>query len=121
MTGPDDHPEHIVPIPSIPGHGGEHHDFLEILWVYEPPIREGQQGRIHLANAETLDLGYGTLEGVATHYTDPRRLEGYAYSIAGGWRITDADHEAVKDPYVIRLLLAALREVDHRGEHPPGK
>ena len=34
---------------------------------------------------------------------------GYAYRIDGGWRLTDEEHDAVNDPYIIKKVMEALR------------
>lgn len=88
---------------------GESDPDLEFLWVYEPPAHEGEEGKIHLENADAEDpLDDPTHETMATHVTHPDRVEGYAYTIKGGWRITNDEHKGV-DPYIKRLVLKALR------------
>ena len=99
----------------LPHLSAEHDKDEEFLWVYEPPTEQGQEGKIHLANARTdHPADFPTHEDVAPEVTHPDRMEGYAYSIQGGWRITDAEHHKVEDPYLKRLILSALR-----GESPP--
>jgi hypothetical protein len=34
---------------------------------------------------------------------------GYVYRIDGGWRLTDKDHNAVDDPYIVRKVMDSLR------------
>jgi len=34
---------------------------------------------------------------------------GYVYRIDGGWRLTDRDHDAVDDPYIVNKVMDALR------------
>lgn len=36
-------------------------------------------------------------------------LNGYAYRIDGGWRLTDEEHDAVDDPYIVRKVMEALK------------
>jgi hypothetical protein len=38
--------------------------------------------------------------------------QGYVYRIDGGWRLTDKDHDAVDDPYLVRKVMDALRGDD---------
>jgi len=99
-----------VPIPHLPGHENDPDYDLEFLWVYEPPGRQGEAGKIHLldADADPVELPYATHDDFATDVTHPDRQEGYAYSIRGGWRITTADHQKVEDRDVVNLILAAL-------------
>jgi hypothetical protein len=41
---------------------------------------------------------------------------GYAYRIDGGWRLTDRDHDPVKDPYLIGKIMGTLN--GKNGEEP---
>ena len=41
---------------------------------------------------------------------------GYAYRIQGGWRLTDQDHDAVDDPYIVRKVMEALRGDENSSE-----
>lgn len=34
---------------------------------------------------------------------------GYAYRINGGWRLTDREHDAVNDLYIVKKVMEALR------------
>lgn len=82
----------------------------EYLWVYDP-----QEAKVHVEEGKSKHPAhFPTHETMATHVTHPDRLQGYAYSIVGGWRITDQDHHRVEDPFVLKSVLAALRQ-----EHPP--
>lgn len=103
-------------LPHLAGHEGESDPDLEFLWVYEPPEHQGEHGKIHLVNRETDHPAHiPHLQDIATHVHHPDRRQGYAYSIQGGWRITDDDHKSIKDdPYLEHLILKALR-----GEVPP--
>jgi len=40
---------------------------------------------------------------------DDSENNGYAYRIDGGWRLTDRDHNAVEDPYIMRKVMERLR------------
>jgi hypothetical protein len=80
------------------------------LWKFDPI-----EAKVHIThNEDRHSAEHVTHQSWATHITHPDHLKGYAYSIKGGWRITDDDHNEVKDPFVIRRILAALA-----GEHPP--
>lgn len=78
---------------------------LEYLWVYDP-----QDAKVH------VEKGYGdhpadfpTHETMATHVTHPDRQRGYAFSIGGGWRITDEFNHKVEDAFILRAIRDALR------------
>jgi hypothetical protein len=80
------------------------------LWTFDPV-----DGKIHIDHNEGRPAhAHVTHATLAPHVTHPERVHGYAYSIKGGWRITDADHKKVDDPFVIKRVLAALKQ-----EHPP--
>lgn len=40
---------------------------------------------------------------------DDHEQSGYVSRIDGGWRLTDREHDAVDDPYMIRKVLERLR------------
>lgn len=98
----------------IPHISAEEQGDREYLWVYEPPEHEGKEGKIHLANARTEHpADFPTHEDIATHVHHPDRRDGYAYEIKGGWRLTDSHHKSIRDdPYLEKLILAALRQED---------
>lgn len=80
------------------------------LWKFDPV-----EAKVHITHNENRHPAeHVTHHSWATHLTHPDTIHGYAYSIKGGWRITDDDHNEVKDPFVVRRVLAALKE-----EHPP--
>lgn len=54
-----------------------------------------------------------THDELAPEITHPERLNGYAYKIQGGYRITTDDHKKLEDPYVVKAVLSALK-----GEQP---
>jgi hypothetical protein len=81
----------------------------EYLWVYDP-----QEDKIHLEQGHTDHPAHFPVHReMATQVTHPERQEGYAYSIVGGWRITDDMHKKIEDPHMLKLIRASLR-----GEHP---
>ena len=40
---------------------------------------------------------------------DAREHDGYVYRIDGGWRLTNKDHDAIDDPYIVRKVMEQLR------------
>lgn len=79
------------------------------LWSFDPDT-----GKAHLHHNEDEPLSHAkTHREMAPHIHHPERIDGYAYSIKGGWRITTNDHKEVKDRYIVKRVLDALR-----GEHP---
>lgn len=93
-------------LPPHQAHGEVDKRPISYLWVYDP-----QEAKVHVEDGKgDHPAHYPTHATMATHVTHPDRLEGYAYSIVGGWRITDAQHHRVEDPFVLRSVLAALRK-----------
>jgi hypothetical protein len=76
------------------------------LWVFDPQsgkvIAEHNDGR---HRAETIDH-----TKLAERVPHPERVHGYAYKIAGGYRITDWDGHPVKDKYVLKQVAKALSD-----------
>ena len=74
------------------------------LWVFDPTDGDVRvthnQGRPP-ANA----LTHLTMAPDVVH---PERLQGYAYPIKDGWRLTNDEHKKLEDPFVIRVVLKAL-------------
>lgn len=46
---------------------------------------------------------------LAPEITHPARLNGFAYKIRGGYRITDDESKKLTDQFVIKKVLAALK------------
>ena len=79
------------------------------LWTFDPTNSKIYiDHNEHRYPAEAL-----THDTLAPHVTHPDRVYGYAYSIKGGWRITDDEHNEAA-PFIVERVLAALRK-----EHPP--
>lgn len=77
---------------------------IYVLWKFDP-----RDGRIYIThNEDRHPAEHVTHHSWATHVTHRDHVRGYAYSITGGWRITDHEHEEVKNPDAINALLAAL-------------
>lgn len=81
-----------------------------LLWVFDP-----------ITDEVTMTHNKGRHRALTTTHSDmcpevvhPGRLNGYAYRIKGGFRITDDEHHAVEDPHILRRVREALRR-----EFPP--
>lgn len=79
------------------------------LWVFDP---ESGHVTIH-HNEDSSRAEAKTHDEVAPEVTHPGRLNGYAYKIQGGYRITTDDHKKLEDPFVVKQVIAALK-----GEQP---
>jgi hypothetical protein len=101
----------------LPQHEAGEHEVddrpVYYLWTFDP---EGN-GKIYIDHNEDRHPADAlTHQTLAPHVTHPETVHGYAYSIKGGWRITDNHHNQVKGPegaYIVRRVEQALR-----GEHP---
>lgn len=81
---------------------------LYYLWTFDP-----HEAKVHIDHNESKHPArHITHDELAPHVKEP--LHGFAYSIKGGWRITNDDHKAVEDPYIIRKVEQALAK-----NHPP--
>lgn len=80
------------------------------LWTYEPPLDHTEgNGKVYMDhNEDKHPAHHMTHDELAPQVTHPDKVHGYAYSIEGGWRITDDDHKEV-DPFIVRQILKALR------------
>lgn len=80
------------------------------LWVFDP-----QDGKIYIDHNEGRQAGEKLLhDTLAPHVTHPERIYGYAYSIPGGWRLTNDDHDRVENDFAVSQVLNALKQ-----KHPP--
>lgn len=43
-------------------------------------------------------------------------INGYAYRIDGGWRLTDREHDSIDDPFIIRKVMTALNQSPDEGD-----
>lgn len=99
----------LLPRQAAP-HDKPDHRPAYYLWTFDPT-----DGKIHIDHnegrhpAEIL-----THETLAPEVTHPDRVHGYAYSIVDGWRITNEEGKKIDDPFIVKRVLAALRD-----EHPP--
>lgn len=80
------------------------------LWTFDP-----EDTKVYIDhNEDRHPADFVTHDELAPHVHHPDTVHGYAYSIKDGWRITDDNHDEVKDPFIVRRVLAALS-----GKHPP--
>lgn len=84
---------------------------LYYLWTFDPHTNE-----VHIEHNESKHPAHHvTHEEVAPHVKNP--VHGNAYSIKGGWRITEMDEgakEKAADPFITRKVEHALAR-----KHPP--
>ncbi len=86
------------------------------LWVYDPVAN-----RVTVEdNEDRPRANHLTHEDIEPQATHEARMQGYAYKIKGGYRITDDQHTEVEDPYVVKLVVAALNKEKQTqpGPHP---
>ena len=76
------------------------------LWAYNP-----QDASVVIThNEDSPESKAVTHDELAPENKHPGRLNGYAYSIKGGYRITDEDGHKIEDPFVIEQIRKAIRE-----------
>lgn len=51
-------------------------------------------------------------QGLGSEINDTDLVHGYAYPIGNGWRLTDYEHQAVEDPYIINQVVRRLNGED---------
>lgn len=79
------------------------------LFVFDP-----ESGKVKLDDNENASYAdQVTHKDLAQDVHHPDKVQGYAYSIEGGWRITNDEHNEIKDPFIIKRVLQKLR-----GEYP---
>lgn len=79
------------------------------IWVYDAQNDEiilSHNEGIHPADTVTPTDLIGSLP------SSPDTEAGYAYRIAGAWRITTEDHKEVEDPHILDLIKKQLRIED---------
>lgn len=81
-----------------------------VLWVFDP-----MEDTVHIDHNKgrhrALTVTHSDMNPEIVH---PGRLNGFAYRIKGGWRITTDEHKALDDPHIDKQVLKALRK-----EFPP--
>lgn len=74
-------------------------------WVYSPTkgVTLGSNGDDHPALVPYHQGLGGVVDGQDL-------MHGYAYRIGNGWRLTDYEHKAVEDPFVVNQVVSALND-----------
>ena len=86
---------------------------LYYFWVYDPLT-----GTATIEHNEGVPKAFHkTHEDIRPDVTHPSRMNGFAYQIKGGYRLTTEDDKPVEDPFVTKAILHALR--DEKGEEYP--
>ena len=78
------------------------------FWVFHP---ESDTVSIY-HNRDTHPAEHVTHGQLRQEHHHPETIHGYAYRIPRGWRISDDEHRAVKDPHIKDLVMKALRTSD---------
>lgn len=98
---PDDLKEFLDPGQSQESYAGP----IVWLWVFDP-----QTAKVTITHNEDRPPAEAvTHKELAPEATHPGRVQGYAYHIKGGFRITDDKHKAVTDPYITEHVRKALK------------
>lgn len=100
---PEDFKSLLPKVAAEVPHGVDHP--THYLWVFDP-----ESGRVHVEhNKDRHPKDAVDHSHLAARVSHPDRVHGYAYRIHGGYRITDWDHNEVKDPYIKEQVRRALR------------
>lgn len=79
---------------------------IYMLWVYDP-----MTGHVTIEdNEDKHPAQKHTHTDMCPEVIHPSRINGYAYKIVGGYRLTDDDHKTIEDPYVTKAVLKALKK-----------
>jgi hypothetical protein len=74
------------------------------LWIFDPDTDQ-----VHMDSNKGKAPAHHILHDDLAIVRHPEAVRGYAYSIEGGWRITDDDHKEVKDHHIVRRVVQKLR------------
>lgn len=86
----------------LPSKGlGDYDGPVYYLWTFDPDT-----GEITLEHDDDKHRADAPTHNETDH---PGTEQGYAYRISRGWRITNAEHRPVKDPFVLHKILRTLR------------
>jgi hypothetical protein len=77
-----------------------------IYWAWSFNPQTAKVTLIH--NDDTHPSKHRTHADIDLENTDPGRVNGYAYKIRGGYRITNDEHKPV-DPFISKRVLTLLR------------
>ncbi len=98
---PEDFKALLPKMAAEPDEGPVYH-----LWIFDP--HEDKVHVEHNQNRKPADhVDHADLSRRVPH---PDRVQGYAYRIRGGWRVTTWDHRSVDDAHVLELIRAALNK-----------
>lgn len=77
------------------------------LWTFDPTTAKV----VVIHNDDAHPAHHKTHHDIAADekIDHPEKVEGYAYKIRGGYRITDNEHRPVDDPYITSKVLSLLR------------
>lgn len=79
---------------------------IYVLWTFDPVTT-----KVHMDHNEDRHPAHAlTHSTLAPEVTHPDTVHGFAYSIQGGWRITNDEDKEVKDPYVVRKVVDKLHK-----------
>lgn len=79
-------------------------------WVFDPVAGEAHISDDHKRERRHKQHHKELAEKVGHH---PDRVEGFAYRLRVGWRITDANHGAV-DRFVMKAVRKAIRDKEDK-------
>ena len=81
------------------------HDPLYYFWIFDPTT-----GKVFIDHNEGRPKAFEiTHDDIRPDIIHPGRVNGYAYKIKDGYRITTEDDRPVEDPYILRAVLSALK------------
>lgn len=78
-------------------------------WVFSPSTGDVTLSHNHEAHPADLPLH----EEMAEERSESDLEAGYAYRAVNGWKLTNADHKPLTEPFTRRKVLEAIR--DHGG------
>src|ERR1019366_5104391 len=78
-----------------------------LYWLFSFDPQTAKVVLIH--NEDTHPAHHKTHDEIAPEITHPNRVDGYAYKIRGGYRITDIEHRPVDDAFITKRVLTLLR------------
>ena len=82
------------------------------LWLFDP-----QTGHVTVENTDGVPRANQRYHvDLAEDVPHPERVQGYAYPIRGGYRVTDWEHRPVDDPYIVNQV---VRTLDHENYKTP--
>ena len=83
---------------------------LYYRWVFSP--ESGEVELSHNQEGHPAEIPYH--EQLADKINRANVVNGYAYRIGNGWRLSDDEHKPVEDPYVVSQVMRALGMTNER-------